>query len=464
MNLSTTLQKQKGHTLLVFILLELLCVFSFGYFMYRGAETIAWLFLLVPFQIVAWILLFRDSYFFLLVATVVAPLSVCALIPDDYHKFIFFPSTIFFLIILRFTSWLNLKGRSYENLLIEEKLPGLLLFIWIIISFLLAFIRGRIHPFFITCNLLIVEAFILSYFFAVVPRNMEEIRKLIAGITVGVIICVLLLPILVKHSAGFVDTFGGKKLITPFGVLDLNALGLLVATLASAMLGALIGEKRFMSRLVLSAIVLILLAGLVFSRSRGAWFGFGIALLYLLFKTRSPILGLISGVGGLLILLLSFFRSLFISRLESTTLADPAFLARIILWNFGLLVARKNWIFGVGWENFRFSKYDYGYPKFADPKVYFSTHNLYLETMADLGIFGFLFFVVLLFGIIFRMNRLVDNIQPEYRYVALGVTAALITFAAHSVFDSLSSTFMVIGMWFGLALAIRRLSTHYRTG
>jgi O-antigen ligase len=286
-----------------------------------------------------------------------------------------------------------------------------------------------------------------------------DVKKLITALTIGVLICVLLLPLLVRYSAGFVDTFGGKKLSTPFGILDLNALGLLTATLASALLGILLGEKRFMPRMVMVTVVLILLAGLVFTRSRGAWFGFGIALIYLLVKTRSPALALITGAGGLLIVLFSFFRTLFVGRLESTTVTDPSFLARLILWNFGLLVARTNWLFGVGWENFRFVKYDYGYPRFADPKVYFSTHNLYVESMADLGFIGFLLFVILLFGTILRGNRLVKVHKAEHEYLGLGLTAALIAFAAHSVFDSLSSTFMVVGMWFGLAWAVLRLAS-----
>jgi len=55
-------------------------------------------------------------------------------------------------------------------------------------------------------------------------------------------------------------------------------------------------------------------------------------------------------------------------------------------------------------------------------------------------------------------------VENQFQYTALGVTAALIAFAAHSFFDSLSSTFMVIGMWFGMAMALRRLASNSTPG
>jgi O-antigen ligase len=450
-------------TALILSLSQLVCLAGFLYFMSFGKNNFAWLILLIPFQFIIWILLFQNNQLLLLAAAIMAPIAICQLIPNDYQQFLFFPSVIFFLLVLKFTPWLDdyLDAKS-GNLPVAEKISSVLLLSWIILSFIFAIIRGPVYHFFVTCNILILEVFIIGYFFAIIPQNQNEIKRLILAITIGVVICVLSLPFLVKYSAGFVDTFGGKKLSGPFGILDLNALGLLIATLAAALLGILIGEQQFKRRLLLSIIILILFAGLVFTRSRGAWFGFGMAVLYLLIKSRSAILAALTGAGGLFLLLSSFLRSLFISRVESTSFADPAFVARLILWNFGLLVARKNWLLGVGWENFRFLKYYYGYPRLFDPKVYFSTHNLYIETMADLGFIGFLLFVILLFGTIVRTNRLISQNCSEYQHIALGVTAALIAFAAHSAFDSLSSTFMVIGMWFGLAMALQRLASKSR--
>jgi O-antigen ligase len=463
MILANTNQRLKSAAIIVLIGLQLFCIGGFLYLISNGNNSFAWLVLFLPFQFFIWAVLLKQEQLLLQAAAIVAPLAICQLVPNDYQQFLFFPPLIFFLLVLKFTRWLDdSPDKKFVRVLTGEKIAGILLLCWIVISFIFALIRGPIYHFFITCNILILEVFAFGYFFAVVPPSIKDIKNLIIVLTIGVLICVSLLPFLVKYSAGFVDTFGGKKLLTPFGILDLNALGMLTATLASALLGMLLGEQRFLPRLVMSVVVLILLVGLVFTRSRGAWFGFGIAFLYLLVKTRSPTLAAVTGTGMFFIVLFSFFRSLFIGRLESTTITDPAFLARLILWNFGLLVARKNWLFGVGWENFRFIKYDYGYPRFADPKVYFSTHNLYIETMADLGFAGFLLFLILLFGTIVRTNRLIKEQKTEQEYIALGLTAALIAFAAHSVFDSLSSTFMVIGMWFGLALAVQRLTLDSR--
>ncbi len=466
MNFSVSTKQVDFKALLSLLTLQSVCLAGFLYFFSTGKKEFAWLIYIAPFQILFLMVLFHKVELLLLTASIVAPLAVCQLIPNDYHQFIFFPSIIGLLILLRFTSWgkFNSSKGSWGCLLPPERFVGPGLLIWIVISFIVAVIRGTIEHFFIICNVLIWEVFILGYFFAIVPRDVQRVKELINAIAAGVVVCVILLPLLVRYSAGFVDTFGGKKLSVPFGILDLNALGMLIATLTSALLGIVLGERRFLHRLYLSFVVVILLIGLVFTRSRGAWFGMGIALLYLLFKTRSPILGAITGAGGVFVIVFSFFRSLFISRLEGTSLNDPAFIARLILWNFGLLVARKNWLFGVGWENFRFIKYIYGYPRFADPKVYFSTHNLYLEMMADLGLVGFLLFVILLFGTIIRTNRLAGKMENQFQYIALGVTAALIAFAAHSFFDSLSSTFMVIGMWFGIAMALRRLASNSSAG
>ncbi len=451
-------RKQLNWWLVSFLIIELLCLAGFCCFMNSDDNMMAIIFLFGPLQILLWLFLVQKIYYFLVLLAVFSPLAVNSLIPNFYHRFILYPVTIVFLLFLRFTGFVSPDPHKEKKLLPVDKLTALLLVIWILVSFIVALSRGNVHRFFITCNVLILEAFIIGYFFATTLENARQIKLLIIAILVGNICSVLPLPQLVRLSVGFIDSLGGKRLSTPFGVLDLNALGLLTSTSAVAVLGLFLGQKKGGVRLLLGISLVLLILGLIFSRSRGAWFGFGIAVLYLIIKTRSFILTVLTGSAGLLILVTNFFRNLLLTRLASTNIYDPALLGRFLLWLVGLRVAKQNWLFGVGWENFRFIKFNYGYPRFGDPKFYFSTHNLYLETLVGLGGIGFLLFTFLLWGLIVRTDRVFTKTSAEYRYLALSINAALIAFATHNLFDSLSSTFIVIGMWFGMAMALQRLT------
>lgn len=467
MRSSNALVQPKKSLLAAFFVIEIICIGGFLVFMSLGQGMIAWAFLVGPLQILAWAVLVQNSYFLILVMAFVGPLAFAEMIPRPYHRFVFYPSIIFLLILLRFTAFMDeqeahqLSSSSvrerFGQLAPFEKIPAVLLAIWIIVSFGVAALRGRVEPFFVTCNIFVLEVFFVTYFFAVVPQNTQQVRALIIATAIGNLICALTLPWAVRVSVGVAESIGGKMLSAPFGILDLNAFGALLATSSVAILGLIIGEKKLGRQLLLGLLIIILLVALVFTRSRGAWFGLGVALIYLLLRSRALVLAVLSGMGGLLIIISDFFRNMVLSRLASTSLTDPSLSGRLVLWMYAWLAVKNNWLFGVGWENFRFIKFSYGYPKFGDPRSTLSTHNLYIETMVDLGFLGLALFLFLLIGTIIRTNRLVKNPQQEEDGLALGIAAALIAYASHSVFDSLSSTFMVFGMWLGLAMALRRL-------
>ncbi len=78
-----------------------------------------------------------------------------------------------------------------------------------------------------------------------------------------------------------------------------------------------------MDRVILGVVIFILLAMLVLTKSRGAWLGFGLALLYVLIVSRSFKLILVLAV---VLFVLSFWelaRQLVFTRFSETTLFRP---------------------------------------------------------------------------------------------------------------------------------------------
>jgi putative inorganic carbon (HCO3(-)) transporter len=167
----------------------------------------------------------------------------------------------------------------------------------------------------------------------------------------------------------------------------------------------------------------------------------------------------------LALLSLDVFRANVFSRIEATSTTDMSLAGRILLWVCAVKVAKANLLFGVGMENFRFVKDLYGFPGPLAAHSQYNAHSLYLELLADLGIVGLACFLWMLIGTFVRLDRVTARTISGDRGLAVGVNAALIAYAVHGVWDSLTwqhGAFVLLGVLIGLAMSLRRLSSEHQ--
>ena len=175
-----------------------------------------------------------------------------------------------------------------------------------------------------------------------------------------------------------------------------------------------------------------LLYGVLITHSRGGLIGVAILAFFLLHKRFGTILSL-AGSGGLLWLL--FFLGAGGPR--SISLADPATAGRIQVAETGANLFRSSPVFGVGFQQFTVH----------NPAL--TAHNSILLCLAELGIFGTLFWLGLIVFSILELNRMVRAKARDLAHSADAVRIALFTFLGTAMFLSRTYTmtlYVLIGM------------------
>jgi len=191
----------------------------------------------------------------------------------------------------------------------------------------------------------------------------------------------------------------------------------------------------------------------------------GLAYLYILFRRRSFSLVLGTAILAFLLLSLDFFSRIIAVRTMETSLRDPSLLGRLVLWSYAWKVGRENWLLGVGWHNFGYVKYFYGFPGAPADGIRYHAHNAFLEFFTGLGVPGLVAFVWLSTRSILGLDRLARSgsgrSAGDMSVTALSLNAGIVAFLSHNLVDTTVwhyGTFLFLGVLLGLALSAERLS------
>ena len=156
---------------------------------------------------------------------------------------------------------------------------------------------------------------------------------------------------------------------------------------------------------------------------------------------------------GLILLLLTL--SLLIPktriRIEGAFKLDETANARIDSWRKAAEIIKDNYLFGVGFNTYRFAQRDYGFFTVDAPQGQHSgagTDSSFLLIFATTGIFGAIFYFMFLFSAI-KLSLKKITISPTH----LAVFASLIALFVHSQFvNSLFFPPIMLTVWFLLSL------------
>lgn len=222
------------------------------------------------------------------------------------------------------------------------------------------------------------------------------------------------------------------------------------------LLGAWQTRAAIDRRLLALAALTVALAGpaLLMSLSRGAWLGAAAAIAAML--AAAGHVGRRVLVGGVaLALLLAFAATLdllppvIVARLADTvawfgvfdartvplTPANYAVVDRMAHWQAAWEMYREHPLLGIGPGQYTVFYPEFRLPLWPDPKIH--AHNLYLQTLAELGVVGALALLVFALATGWHVLGVVRRARGAERGLALGIVGVMAAVAVHSVFDNL---------------------------
>ncbi len=145
-----------------------------------------------------------------------------------------------------------------------------------------------------------------------------------------------------------------------------------------------------------------------------------------------------------------------INRVQGTTVQEETFTGespldessqkRIVKWQAGLEIFEMNPVFGLG----------YRIPEFV---LATDIHNSFIQIAAEMGIFGFLAFIIFILTIFIQAKSL---IAAEFNWVGIGFTGCIIAFVLVNLFysnffrDTVVGTFWVL---LGLLVSAKKISS-----
>jgi O-antigen ligase len=228
--------------------------------------------------------------------------------------------------------------------------------------------------------------------------------------------------------------------------------------------------------------LVVLLAALFASLSRGAWLAFGLATVAVFALYNKKTLALMTMalfLGSLLALMGSFnlgtsplntsYNALIQRLVEAGaifTITDIgaievndtnfATIERLAHWQAAAHMWRDNLWLGVGFGNYAVVYPAYAIGRWTDPLGH--AHNYLLNLGAETGLFGitaYLIFWILAFGVLWRAVQQSDGF---YRAVAVGGIGIMVHLHIHNLFDNL----YVQGMYLHIAIVLALVSAIYR--
>ncbi|MBU5670170.1 O-antigen ligase family protein [Peptoniphilus sp. MSJ-1] len=189
--------------------------------------------------------------------------------------------------------------------------------------------------------------------------------------------------------------------------------------------------KSLRKKFLFAASTGLLLLCILMTLSRGGWVGIAFAALsfVLLVDKRLLLLGIPIGIGGL-----AFLPQKVIDRLVSIgSTVDSSNLYRIKIWDITMDVIRDNFIAGVG---FGYVPFKDTFERYIRTMPIYHAHNTYLEITAEIGIVGFIFFMLLLLATLkYAYVHLVKSEDKYFKYLGAGLFSSIIGIMGHGLVE-----------------------------
>ena len=207
-------------------------------------------------------------------------------------------------------------------------------------------------------------------------------------------------------------------------------------------------------------------ACLIFTWSRGAWLGLLIGLvLFLFIYNKKSILGLLFGIMAIPFLPFVLPRTIIDRFLSIGSIKDTSTSYRVNIWRAVIDMIKDHFSSGIGVGEGAFAVI---YPEYSLAGIESAphSHNLFLQIIVEIGIFGLLVFIAAIIMYMQSNFSLYNKIQFIKRYKADRLLSAagfcgIVSILAQGMTDYIWYNYRVFFMFwliFGLTMSIRRSS------
>jgi putative inorganic carbon (hco3(-)) transporter len=298
-------------------------------------------------------------------------------------------------------------------------------------------------------------------------------RRYIIAYSAG--LAVVVIYFLVRAGgAGFLNQQFAHSACYPF-YNDHTSFGASMAFLLAPLTVILIRKRSsFTSRVFVSGLIILFMAGFIFSYSRAAWVSLIAALaLSLILWLRMPVRLLTVAAAGVIVAIVLSAGWIW-QKMDSTTedssadlgqhlrsssniSTDQSNLERINRWKCAFGMFEQKPLLGWGPGTYQFN---YGPFQKADDRTIISTdfgdagnaHSEYLGTMSESGLPGALIYLLITAFTVFTGIRVWYRERRTYEgYFALAILAGLMTYAVHGIMNSFLDSDKIAALWWGFA-------------
>ncbi len=204
--------------------------------------------------------------------------------------------------------------------------------------------------------------------------------------------------------------------------------------------------KAWMSRVLLSALILVLLATIFLTSSRGGWIGTaaGLALLagLLYWKQKQALLNLwdrvrtkkgLLAIGGALILLALVAAGWLGLKILSHPSHGSFFSSRSFVWPAAIATFLQHPLVGQG--PYTFGNAYLAYNSVPPNAFYSHAHSAYLNLLAEMGLLGVIAGGVVIFFLAKLLKRRLEQAQGMELSVVMAAAAGMLALLVHNIFD-----------------------------
>jgi O-antigen ligase len=312
------------------------------------------------------------------------------------------------------------------------------------------------------------------YFIAAQMFSGERFRRrYIIAYSAG--LAVVVIYFLVRAGgAGFLNQQFAHSACYPF-YNDHTSFGASMAFLLAPLTVILIRKSSsFTSRVFVSGLIILIMAGFIFSYSRAAWVSLIAALaLSLILWLRMPVRLLTVAAAGFIVAIVLSAGWIW-QKMDSTTedssadlgqhlrsssniSTDQSNLERINRWKCAFGMFEQKPLLGWGPGTYQFN---YGPFQKAADRTIISTdfgdagnaHSEYLGTLSESGLPGALIYLLITAFTVFTGIRVWYRERRTYEgYFALAILSGLMTYAVHGIMNSFLDSDKIAALWWGFA-------------
>ena len=242
-----------------------------------------------------------------------------------------------------------------------------------------------------------------------------------------------------------------------------------------------IHSDTFIAMLFYGAASGVIVLALFMSWSRGAWLGFAVSMLGVVFLipkklsysifVASAAIVLIIGAWGLGLVPASVEQRVVSATSEYFTLYDVrgvditslnyAVVERLAHWQAALNMATDSPWLGVGLGNYEIAYNDFRLLNWNHALGH--AHNYYLNILGEAGIIGLFGYLLMWLMLVFFAWRTKAHPDPTVRFAAIAIIASILYLAIHGLLDNVyvNNLFLHIGTLLGILLVLYRQTSNY---